>query len=215
MLKNLGRWTPVTGVVFAVLLFLGGMVGGNTPDADASPQKVVAYYQSHHGSQQASVFLIVYATVFGLFFAAALHSYLRARSDEDALSTLGRVGMTVLAVAAATVVGINFAATDVTSKISPISMQTINVLQNDVFFGLLVGTGIFLIGNGLAIVRSATAVFPRWIGWAAIVFGVAAMTPIGWLSLIFALPIFSLIVSVLMFLRQAAPTPAVTAAAAG
>ena len=28
MLKNVGRWAPLTGVVFAVLLFVGANVGG-------------------------------------------------------------------------------------------------------------------------------------------------------------------------------------------
>jgi hypothetical protein len=37
MLKGLARWAPLTGVACAVLLFVGANVGGNTPDADASP----------------------------------------------------------------------------------------------------------------------------------------------------------------------------------
>ena len=77
MLKSLGRWAPLTGAVFAVLFFVGAMVGGNTPDSDASPQEVVAYFTSHRGHDQTSVFLIAYALVFGLFFAAALRSFLR------------------------------------------------------------------------------------------------------------------------------------------
>ena len=28
MLKSLGRWAPLTGAVFAVLFFVGAMVGG-------------------------------------------------------------------------------------------------------------------------------------------------------------------------------------------
>lgn len=214
MRKDLSRWAPLTGVVFAVLLFVGVMIGGNSPGSNASPQEVVTYYQSHHSGQQAGVFLIVYATVVGLFFAAALRSYLGARSGEDALGTLGRVGMTVFAASGAAVMGVTFALTDVTTKVSPETIQTLNVLQNDLFFGLLVGVGVFLVANGLVLVRSAAAVFPRWLGWAALLFGVAAFTPIGWISLVFALPLWSLIVGVLMFTRQGAPAAA-SAAAAG
>jgi len=210
MLKDVGRWTPLTGVGFAFLLFFGAMVGGNTPNSDASPQKVVSFYESHRGGQHASAFLIAYSIVFGLFFAAALRSYLRGRSAGGGLIGLGVSGMTVLAVGAATIAGLSFAATDVPGKISPAAEQALNVLQNDVFFGLLIGAGVFLIGNGLAIVKSDA--LPRWLGWVAVLFGVVAVTPIGWLVLIFALPLWSLIVSVLMFIRQSAPAPAAAAA---
>lgn len=210
MLKDFGRWAPLTGVAFAVLLFVGAMASGNTPDSDASPQKVVSFYESHRGGQHASTFLIAYALVFGLFFAAVLRSYLRGRSAGGGLIGLGVSGMTALAVGGATLAGINFAATDVPGKISPAAEQALNVLQNDVFFGLLIGAGVFLIGNGLAIVKSAA--LPAWLGWAAVLFGVAAVTPIGWISLVFALPIWSLIVSVLMLMRQAAPAPSAAAA---
>jgi hypothetical protein len=198
-------------VVFGVLLFLGVMVGGSTPDSDASPQKVVAFYTSHHSGQQTSVFLIAYALVFGLFFAGTLRSHLRARSSGDGPIAVGLAGMAVLAAAAGVLAGINFAATDATTKISPDAMQALNVLQNDVFFGLLIGTCVFLIGNGLAIVRSAAAL-PKWLGWVAVALGVVSVTPIGWIVLLFALPLWSVIVSVLMFVRQAAPAPAVAPA---
>jgi hypothetical protein len=206
MRKDWGRWASLTGVVFAVLLFVGAMVSGNTPDSDASAQHVVSFYETHRSSQQASIFLIAYSIVFGLFFAAALRSYLRGRAAEGALVGLGVSGMTVLAVGAATIAGLNFAATDVPGKISPGAEQALNVLQNDVFFALLIGAGVFLIGNGLAILTSLA--LPRWLGWVAVPLGVVAVTPIGWIVLIIGLPLWSLIVSVLMFIRQGAPAPA-------
>jgi hypothetical protein len=48
-----------------------------------------------------------------------------------------------------------------------------------------------------------------------VLLGVVALTPLGWISLIFALPLWSLIVGVLMFLRQRAPAPATAAPATG
>jgi hypothetical protein len=78
-------------------------------------------------------------------------------------------------------------------KISPAAEQALNVLQNDVFFALLVGTGVFLIGNGLAIV--ATRALPKWLGWVAVPLAVIAVTPLGWFVAIFALPIWAVIVS--------------------
>jgi hypothetical protein len=108
--------------------------------------------------------------------------------------------------------GLNFAAADVPLKVSAAAEQALNVVSNDVFFALLGGAFLFLMGYGLAILTTAT--LPRWLGWVAIPLAVLAVTPIGWFVLIFALPIWVLIVSVLVFLRQgvessaAAPAPA-------
>jgi hypothetical protein len=212
MLKDLGRWAPLTGVVFAVLLFVGALGGGNTPDSDASAQHAVAFYTSHRNGQHFSFFVVAYALVFGIFFAGALRSYLRARTTEDGLNAVGFAGMIVLVVSTATLLGMNFAATDVPSKISPAAEQALNVLQNDVFVGMLIGLCVFLIGYGLAIVRSAAATLPRWLGWVALPLGVVSATPIGWFVLLFALPLWSLIVSVLMFVRRTEPLQAAAAA---
>jgi hypothetical protein len=210
MVRDWARWAPVTGVVFAVLFVVAIVAGPNTPDSDASAQDAVSSFVSHRTHDRVSLFLIAYASVFAVFFAAALRSYLKARSDGDGLITLGYSGMIIFVVGAFTLVGMEFAATDAPAKISPAAEQALNVLQNDVFFALLVGAGIFLIGNGLAIVTSAA--LPKWLGWVAVPLAVIAVTPLGWLVAIFALPIWALIVSVLMLMRQDAPAAAPVAA---
>ena len=213
MFKGLGRWAPLTGVVFAVLFAVGFFAGGSTPDSDASAQHAVSSFVSNRTHDRVTVFLIAYASIFAIFFAAALRSYLKARSQGDGLITLGFSGMVIYVIGALTLVGMEYAATDVPAKISPSAEQALNVLQDDVFFALLVGAGIFLIGNGLAIVASAA--LPKWLGWIAVPLAVIAVTPLGWIVAIFALPIWVLIISVLMFLRQAAPAAAAAAPATG
>ena len=211
MLSNLARWAPLTGVVFFLLFLAGFLSGSSTPSSDASAQHAVSSFVSNRSGERVSLFLIAYASVFAMFFAAALRSYLKARSDGDGLITLGFAGMVIYVTGALTIVGMEFAATDVPGKISPVAEQALNVLQNDLFFALLVGAGIFLIGSGLAIV--ANPVLPRWLGWVAIPLAVLAVTPLGWFVAIFALPIWALIVGVLMFLRHSAPAPAAAAPA--
>lgn len=211
MLRSWSRWAPVTGVVFGVLFLVGFFVGTSTPDSDATAQHAVSSFSSNRTHDRVSLFVIVYATIFALFFAAALRSYLKARSPGDGLITLGYSGMVIYVVGALTVLGMEFAATDVPAKISPAAEQALNVLQNDIFFALLVGSGVFLIGNGLAIV--ATAALPKWLGWIAVPLAIISVTPLGWFVAIFALPIWAVIVSVLMFMRQEAPLAAPVPAA--
>ena len=143
--------------MYAVLFVVAILAGGNTPDSDASAQHAVSSFVSNRTQDRVTVFLIAYATIFAMFFAAALRSYLKARSKGDGLIALGFSGMIIFVIGALTLVGMEFAATDVPAKISPAAEQALNVLQDDVFFALLVGAGIFLIGNGLAIVASARA----------------------------------------------------------
>jgi hypothetical protein len=213
MFKSLTRWASLLGVLYAALFVAAFLTGGNTPDSDASAQHAVSSYVSHRSHDRVTVFLIVYASLFALLFAAALRSYLKARSEGDGLITLGFSGMVIFTVGALTLTGMEYAATDVPAKISPAAEQALNVLQDDVFFAFLAGTAIFLIGNGLAIVGSGA--LPKWLGWIAVPLAVLAVTPVGWLVAIFALPVWSVIVSVLMFLRQGAPAAAAAAPATG
>jgi len=212
MRADWGRWATLLGVPFAALWLVGVFVGGSTPNSDASAQHAVSNFMSHRTHDRVSVFLIAYGALFAMFFAASLRSYLKARSKGDGLVTLGFSGMVIFVVGAFTLVGLEFAATDVPGKINPSAEQALNVLQNDVFFALFVGTGIFLIGNGLAIV--ADGALPKWLGWVAVPLAVASVTPIGWFVAIFVLPVWALIVSVLMYLRTGtAAAPAVAPAA--
>jgi hypothetical protein len=213
MSKSLARWASLLGVPFGVLFVVAILTGGSTPDSDATAQHAVSSFVSNRTHDRVTVFLIAYATLFAMFFAASLRSYLKARSQGDGLITLGFSGMVIFVVGALTLAGLEFAATDVPAKISPAAEQALNVLQDDVFLALLVGAGIFLIGSGLAIVVSAA--LPKWLGWIAVPLAVLAVTPLGWIVAIFALPIWAVIVSVLMFIRPGAPAPAAAAPATG
>jgi hypothetical protein len=199
MQRDWSRWAPLTGLVFGVILVVAVLVGRSTPDSDASAAHAVSSFVAHRTQDRVTVFLVVYAAIFGLFFGAALRSFLKARSNGDGLIALGFSGMVIFVIGAFTITGMEFAATDVPGKLSPAAEQALNVLQNDIFFALLAGAGIFLIGNGLAIV--ADGALPKWLGWVAVPLAVIAVTPLGWFVALFALPIWSLIAGGLMFMR--------------
>ena len=90
-------------------------------------------------------------------FGAALRSHLRARSAADGLIALGFGGAVVLSAATATATataaaaGLIFALADPPMILSPSAAQAIGVLGNDDCFPFLLGIGVFLLGNGLAI----------------------------------------------------------------
>ena len=211
-----GRWSrvaPLTGLPFVGLLVAAFIIGGNTPDTDWSPQRVVSFYEAHRTAQIAAAILLAYGVLFVLLFGAALRAHLRARSSSDGVIALGFAGVIVFGIGVLTFSGFGLAAADVPGKIDPAAEQALSVLANDTFIAFLLGMAVFMFGNGLAIVR--TGVLPKWLGWVAVVIGIVAVTPVGWFGL-FGMLAWTLVVSVLMFMREgkaAAPPAAATAPA--
>jgi hypothetical protein len=147
---------------------------------------------------------------FFLFFAASLRTHLRRREGAEGLAALGFGGGVLLAVGGAAFSALGFALADARNTLDPAAAQALNVLSNDFFFPLAVGTCVFMIGNGLAIAR--TRAMPKWLGWVAVPIGIAALTPAGFVVFLVVLG-WSLIVSVLVYLRPD-QSPASPAAAA-
>lgn len=76
------------------------------------------------------------------------------------------------------------------------------LLDEDVFFTVFVGLGLFGIAGGLGILRGAR--LPNWLGLAAIVIGVVSFTPAVGIALI-ALSVWVLVTSIVIFMRSSKP----------
>jgi hypothetical protein len=211
MLDRWSRFAALTGVAFVALLVASFLVTSSTPSSDASAATVVAFYKTNKNGQNTSAFLGVLATVFLVFFGAILWNRLRAALAGSALPAAGLAGAAIIAVGGASFSALTFALTDVPDKIAPAAVQAINVLSNDFFFPFVVGVAVFLIANGLAIVRSR--VLPQWLGWAGIPIGLIGLTPLGIIGFLGSAA-WILVASVLMLVRDlrtpsgTAPAPA-------
>jgi hypothetical protein len=211
MSERLSRLTaPVTGVAFVALTVLSAAAGGSTPNSNASGAHVVAFYEAHRHAQQVSNILFLFAALFLLFFAGSLHGYLRRTPAAATASALMLVGAALLAVGLTVLAGLGYALADVPSYLSPAAAQALNVLSNDVFYTLLVGGCVFGIASAVAILRGAA--LPNWLGWLAVVIGIAMATPAFWISAV-VLFVWVLIVSGLIYVRTGRATagPAATA----
>ena len=177
----MGTWerrAPLTGVIAFVLIALAFIIGGETPDFDASPTEALDFYVDNEGSQFAASILLFYGALFLALFAATLRVRLRRPgADSDALPLLSFVGGLVLALGILFFAGFTFTLADAGDALDPAAAQALNALNGDFFFPVAFGTALFMIGAGLAILRGAY--LPRWLGWAAIVIGVVAATPGG------------------------------------
>jgi hypothetical protein len=142
------------------------------------------------------------ALAFFMFFATSLRGYLRRTRSAEGLAALVLAAAVLLTVGLAVSAGFAFALADAPSRLAPAAAQTLNLLDEDVFFALSLGVGLFGIAGGLAILRGAP--LPNWLAWTAIVLGVLSFTPLFGLALI-AVSLWVLIVSILIYRRNTVP----------
>jgi hypothetical protein len=195
--------------VFVVLVVVAFAIGGETPDADESTQEVVSFYTDHDSGQMVSAAFLAWGSLFLLFFAGYMRALLREGEETGILSAVSFAGAIVLAVGMLAFGGFTFTLGDVADKLDPAALQALNALNSDFFFPVAIGTATFMLGNGLAIVRHAA--LPAWLGWAAIVIGVVAITPGGFFAFL-ATMLWVLVTSIILF---RAGTPGGSGAPAG
>jgi hypothetical protein len=196
---------PLSGIAAVLLIIAAFVVGGESPDVNASLQEITSYYTDHESELQIASALLALGAFFFLLFSAAIVSLLReGRDGGGAAATVSLAGGIVFAVGVTVFAGLGFTAGDVVDDVSPDSLQTLHVLGSDMFFTVAVGTAAFLLGTGVGTLR--TDALPSWLSWAAIVIGVIAITPIGFAGFL-ALGIWTLIVSVMLSMRAGTPLP--------
>ena len=147
----------------------------------------------------------MFALAFFMFFATSLRGYLRSTGSVEGLAALVLVAAGILAVGLTVSGGFAYALADAPNRLAPASAQTLNLLDEDVFFAMVIGVGLFALASALAILRGAR--LPNWLGWVAIVIGVIAFTPAFGIALI-GLTIWVLVVSVLIYTRSRQPQTA-------
>ncbi|HEX8065949.1 MAG TPA: hypothetical protein VF520_05435 [Thermoleophilaceae bacterium] len=201
---SLARYAPLAGVLFVVLLVVTIVVGGEGPDADDSTAKAVEFWSDNDSEQIAAAIVGAYAALALLWFAGALRGAIgRVEQEGGRLASLTFGGAVVLASAALVDSAIQFAAADTVGDVPPGVTQTLSVLYADFFFPFAIGLATFLLAAGVASLRFG--VLPGWLGWAAILIGVVALTPIGFVAFLGAL-IWVLIASILLY-RQGTAAP--------
>jgi hypothetical protein len=174
-------WAPLTGVAFVVLVIIGGAVQGEPPDVDKAVEPIVAYYTDDADSIRIGTLLIAWGLVAWLFFAGIVRRALRTAEGEGrVLSAVSFAGAVILATGGAIDGTISFALAENADDIEPAGVQALSALWENDFLPFIVGIGTFMLATGLSIVRHGA--LPKWLGWFAIVLGVLAVTPIGFVA---------------------------------
>lgn len=203
------RWSklaPLTGLLFAVITIVAVITsGGETPNANARPAKVIAYYAAHRSEIETSAILFGLAFLVLVLFAGALRSYLRRTPATEGLGSLVLAGAVLMAAGALALSGVEYGLAHNLRFFGPQTAQTLNVLSNELFLPIIAGAFILGVCAGIAILRGAE--LPAWLGWAAIVIGVAALIPPASFIALLAFVVWSIAASIMMYRRTDPPPP--------
>ena len=172
---------PLTGILFVVLTIVAFLVSGESPGTDDSAREIVDFYLDNDDSQSLAAALLALGCVALIFFLGSLRRALRAAAgDEGGLSTVALLGGVLIAVGASIFAGITFTLGDAADELPPAAILTLNALNSDMFFTLAVGTAVFNLALGLAVLRHGG--LPRPLGWVALVIGIVGATPVGFFA---------------------------------
>jgi hypothetical protein len=198
VLKN---WLPLSGIVFVVLALVAVVgIGGSTPGSDASAAKVLSFYDEHTVRQGVAAFILAASVPFLVAFGASLATALWPReADKRPVWQLVLIGGSVLTGAALFIAAlIHFALADGgDQRISGDGLQALNVLDNDFWMPLNSAFGVMMLGAAGSLLGAALAY--RWLGWVALVLGIALFIPFADFFALLLTLIWIIVASVMLF----------------
>jgi hypothetical protein len=206
-MARLERWLPLSGVVAVVLWIIGIFVVDDASPGDDNASEVLAAFEDEDTSIFVGSFLFVLGTVLFIFFLGSLRdALLRAEGHPGrftAVAFAGGLGKAVFDMGFVGVFTAGAIAADETDDLSPQAAQAIANLDTAFFIGAEFMAVVFLAAAGTVILTSRA--LPVWLGWLALLIALGLLiVPIGWAFLLFGVPLWVLLASVLLFMRASA-----------
>ena len=196
------RFVPLLGALFVVLVVVGFLVAGDTPDVNSIGPEIRADYDNE-GQHQASAYLVALGAIALLFFGGYWRAVLRdLHPSGRTTANVALVGAGVAAAGLGVSSMIHAALAEAANKalVAEPALQALYALDNWSFYPFAVGLTAFVLASGVAIVRGRLF-FPPWLGWAAIVLGVLnVIPPVGFFAALLS-AVWILVISLMLFAR--------------
>jgi hypothetical protein len=203
MVSKWERWAPLAGVL-AVPFWVAGVIFVSTKAKGSKGPEILASYQQHSDGILVGALLWSIGVLLFIWFLVSLRSHLLAAEGGDGrLANLAYGGGLV-----ASAIALLIPAVDEVGALNKddIDASGASVLHHfsDAFF-VATEYALPILFFATAIVALRYAALPKWVGWLSALVGVVLLIgPIGWAALIFATPIWTLIVSILLWRRAEA-----------
>jgi hypothetical protein len=194
------RALAISGLVFAGLIVAAFAITANQVDESASTAKAFAYYNDHQNAEIVSALLVHVAAVALVFFGAGLRSALRGgEGEESTYSVIAFGGAVFAAVGFVIAAWVSLAAATAADQGSREAVYTLNQLNSVNWIPFTAGLSVMMLGAGIGGLR--TVALPKVLSWAAIVLGIAFLTPVGAAGFL-VLPFWVVGVSVVLYRGQ-------------
>ena len=214
---RLARWSPLSGVVFAVLFVVSTAMYDRIPGLSDSDESIVEYYEDS-GNQlrlQVAYLVLTLAAVFFVWYVGTLSA--GVRRVEGASSALSRIvlvsGAAYVTLTLVGVVAVEMIA-DVGDDTNAFHVDPNTTrLFTDAYYTYVFETALPLVAplvfaTSLAFLRARSG--PRWLAWAGFV--VAAACLVGFLGAPLGLFLLWIAATSISMLRRPAPAPATATA---
>jgi hypothetical protein len=193
------RYTPLAGVLAVVGWVLGMIVIGDISGKDKGPE-ILAYYKAHDGRIILGGIIWLIGTALFLWFLGSLRSrLLAAEGPEGRLTSVAFAGGVATAICLALLVGPDISGALSEDDLDASAALAIHNIVGAFFVGAEYLCPVLLAATALIALRTG-ALLPRWLVWITLLVAlVMLIAPIGWAGLVFAFPIWTLIVSYLLW----------------
>ena len=206
------RFAPLTGVVAMILFIIGVIVqesGAGRPD-DETPANFLRWFQEDSSNMIAGSILFAIGVVLLIWFFGSLRAALWSAEGGTARLTAIAYGSGLLA-ALGLLLSVAPTAQGAFQEddLSPDTAQSLAFVADSFFGATEFALVPMFVAVGLLTLR--TRVLPVWLGWMSFLIAlVLLIPPVGWAGVVWAFPLWTIIVSILLFRRGSAPTATTT-----
>jgi hypothetical protein len=210
---NSMRWerlAPLTGIA-AVILWVVGVILMNgvadQPDTDAPAADILSYFHDEGNTILVGAFLFMLGALFFLWFVGTLRAaLLRAEGGVGRLAETAAYGGVATAICLLLIPAASYEAAQQDKNLTEGAAQAMLQLSDAFFYVAEFAAAILLFATAVVVLR--TAVLPRWLSWASLVVGVLLwFPPLGWAALLFLVPLWTITLAVILYLRGGAAAP--------
>jgi len=199
------RFAPLAGAL-AVPFWLAGVILISTKAKGSEGPKILASYQHHSDGILLAGFLWSLGVLLFIWFLASLRShYLAAEGGTGRVTSIAWGGGLIASTIALLIPTADEVGALNKDKFDASGAAVLHHFSDAFFVGAEYALSLLFFASAILVLRYA--VLPRWLGWLSLVIGIVLLIgPIGWAAFIFATPIWTIIVSVLLWRRAEAPT---------
>ena len=173
--SGLTRLLPLAGVAYAALILIGDLVIGEFPDSNTSLAELSRYFAAHSDQVRTGGQLMIWGGLALGLFGIAVWARVRQATGPSVVAGLVLVGTAVAVVSELTGAGSYLTLGNIGADpaVTPEALQAWYIGSQ---FG---GGGGTLLMLGLFAAGVFARAIPRWLAWAALVLGIAAVSPFG------------------------------------